>query len=280
MDFTNVVAEAPYDDMGREFASIFGTWCNNTTLSKDSNIMSLASDLFRKRLSLAEKYKTFFASQVTEKGKSGKPLWQERILGVGNVPAYSFATPNVPRTVRFFKWCEMVKEIPNNKRVWDTNYAPLPNLPNNPVPYAEMPVWAHHYEPRFSARMGGAFECRRMKYGNDFYLIEHPRSRWIGMIFHECKTFWNVALDSKNDLEARIIALASFEWLWYWANPFMRSGAMTADALSLVMQKHIGAISRQSFYHQDCEALLMKFDDYVSKRYNDMTNGFVYLFPM
>jgi hypothetical protein len=60
----------------------------------------------------------------------------------------------------------------------------------------------------------------------------------------------------------------------------MRSGAMTADALSLVMQKHIGAVSREKFYHQDCEALLMTFDDYVNKRYNDMVNGFVYKFPM
>jgi hypothetical protein len=280
MDFTNVIAEPPYDDMGREFAIIFGTWCNETVLTKDSNIIGLAYDLFTARLALAEKYKTFFATQVTEKGESGKPLWQERLLGIGNVPAYSFATPVIPRTVRFHKWCEMVKETPNGTRRWDTHYAPFPNLPGNPTPYPVMQVWAHRYEPRFTARQGGPFECRRMKYGNDFYLIEHPRSRWIGMIFHECKTYWNIALDPKNDREARIIALASFEWLWYWANPFMRSGAMTADALSLVMQKHIGAVSRQSFYHQDCEALLMTFDDYVAKRHNDMVNGFVYKFPM
>src|SRR5574343_298879 len=102
MDFTLVIAEPPYDDMGREFAQIFGDWCNNTVLTNDSHILALASNLFRKRLALAEKYKTFFATQVMEKGTSGQPLWKERILGWGNVPAYSFATPTVPRTVRFF----------------------------------------------------------------------------------------------------------------------------------------------------------------------------------
>lgn len=280
MDLTLVIAETPVDEMGREFAETFGKWCNETVLTKDSNFPTLAPELFAKRLTLAKKFHTYFAAQVTEKNGAGMELWQERILGLGDTPAYSFATPDLPRTGRFFKWCQMVHEAPNGERHWDTSFAPYPTLPVTRTPKTRMPVWAHRYEPRFTARSGGPFECRRMLYANDLYLFEHPRSRWIGMIFHECKTYWNIALDNKNDQEARVLALASFEWLWYWANPFMRSGALTADALSLVMQRHVGAVIREKFYHQDCEALLMGFNEYVAKRYNDMTNGFVYKFPM
>jgi hypothetical protein len=111
-------------------------------------------------------------------------------------------------------------------------------------------------------------------------LFEHPRNRWIGQIRAEATTFWNIAFDPNNAQYTRFASLASFEWLWYVMNPFMRSGAMTGDALSLVMQKRIGAKSRDFFYHQDCEALLMTFDDYVVKRIEDMTNGFSPAFDM
>lgn len=153
-----------------------------------------------------------------------------------------------------------------------------------------MAVWAHRYEPRFTARTGGAFECRTIMYGFEgepstanttpLFLFEHPRSRWVAQIRAEATTFWNIAWDKNNNQYTRFGALATFEWLWNWANPFMRSGALTSDALSLVMQKHIGAKTRTSFYHQDCEALLLPFDDYVEKRIDDMTNGFVPRFDM
>jgi hypothetical protein len=248
-------------------------------LTDDSQFISLAFDLFRKRLALAQKYNTFFATQVLE---GGHEKWKERAAGLGNDPAYSFATPEVPRTKRFFKWCRMVdeKEEANDIRFWDLSYAPYPNLPGNPKPYEQIQVWAHPYLPHFTARTGGAFECRRMLYSTDFYLIEHPRSRWINRILREAETFWRIALDEKMPQDSRFIALSSFEWLWFWGNCFMRSGALTGDALSLVMQKRVGAKIRPSFYHQDCEALLMTFDDYVDKRFLDMTAGFQPKFPM
>jgi len=279
MDFTTIVAETPYDEMGAEFAKIFGSWCNETELTQDSRFFTLALNLFEKRLALAKRYNTFFATQVTEKGERME-LWKERVIGVGNTPAYSFATPNLQRTERFFKWCQLVDEKANAKRQWDVAYAPRPNLPPHGTPFESIAVWAHRYEPRFSARLDGAFECRRMYYAENFYLIEHPRSRWMKQIFNECETFWRIALSKDMPLDSRIYSLASFEFLWFWANPFMRSGALTGDALSLVMQKKIGVKIRSGFYHQDCEALLMPFNDYVEKRFADMTFGFKEKFPM
>lgn len=285
-DFRNVIAEEPYDAMGAEFRETFGKWVNETTLTNPNELNQLAFGLFRLRLELAQKYNTFFAKQVTA---GGKELWKDRFAGVGNEPCYSFAAKNVQRTYRFWHWTMSVYYGPKGNpctsvRNWDTSYAEHPTFPVQVLPTTHMDVWSHTYSPRFTARTGGAFECRAMLYGYDdnspVFLFEHPRSRWIAQIRAEATTFWNIAWDSNNDQYTRFGALASFEWLWNWANPFMRSGALTSDALSLVMQKHIGAKTRNSFYHQDCEALLLPFDEYVEKRINDMTNGFVPRFDM
>ena len=285
-DFRNVIAEQPYDEMGAEFREIFGKWVNEIKLTNPNELNQLAFGLFRLRLALAQKYHTFFAKQVTADGT--KELWKERFAGQGNSPCYSFATLDVQRTQRFFKWTlqQNGKEEYTSNRFWDTAYAEHPTFSIPVEPLHCMPVWAHKYEPRFTARTGGTFECRRIFYGvkqgtaSALFLFEHPRSRWISQIRAEATTFWNIAWDGNNDQYTRFGALASFEWLWNWANPFMRSGALTSDALSLVMQKHIGAKTRTGFYHQDCEALLLPFDEYVTKRINDMTNGFVPRFSM
>lgn len=287
IDYRNVVAENPYDEMGADFQNIFGTWVNETVLVAPNELNQLAFGLFRMRLSLAQKYKTFFATQVTAGGT--KELWKDRFAGVGNEPCYSFACKNLQRTERFWKWSMTARGAKNGRsslRAWDTTYADYPSLPFEIEPAQTMPVTSFLYQPRFTARTGGPFECRRITYGvhdvddSLVFLFEHPRSRWISQIRAEATTFWNIAFDSNNDKYTRFSALASFEWLWYWMNPFMRSGALTADALSLVMQKRVGAKTRDFFYHQDCEALLLPFDEYVEKRINDMTDGFIGKFEM
>ena len=269
--------------MGREFKEIFGKWVNTTT-PKDGSLIVLAMGLFRARLYLAQKYKTFFAGQVTANGT--KELWKDRFTGVGNEPCYSFATPLVERTKRFWKWTDELSDAEESGDFrWKTDIAPFPSLPVEVEREPYMKFWSFRYYPRFTARTGGPFECRRVQYGTDknghiLYLFMHPRNKWIPQIRDEATTFWKIALDDTREQYVRFAALASFEWLWFWMNPFIRSGALNTDALSLVMQKHIGAKTRDTFYHQDCEALLMPFDAYVEKRINDMTHGFVYQFPM
>ena len=283
IDYRNVIAELPYDKMGEEFQETFGKWVNETNLAAPNELNQLAFGLFRMRLELAQKYKTYFAKQVVE---DGRELWKDRFAGVGNLPCYSFASLNVQRTRVFWHWTYELStlEKPTSTRHWDLSYADYPSLPVVVDKCHPMEVVSYVYHPRFTARTGGVFECRRILYGyerdNPFFLFEHPRNRWISQIRAEATTFWNIAFDSNNDQYTRFGALASFEWLWYWMNPFMRSGAMTCDALSLVMQKRIGAKTRDFFYHQDCEALLLPFDTYVVKRIDDMTAGFIPTFDM
>lgn len=282
LDFSDIIAEKPYDEMGAEFRRVFGQWCNETVLSETTTLPVLAFDLFKKRLALAQKYQTFFAKQVTANGTD--ELWKKRYSGIGNEPCYSFAMPQLARTYRFFVWCEQMKKESTNApaRYWDITYAKHPELPLGPHVHNEpMKVWAHWYLPVWDARAGGSFECRRMLYANKVWLFEHPRSRWLGQIRMEANTWWTRAAFGENlHLTDRLWSLASFEWLWYWANPFMRAGALTGDALSLVVQKKLGVHIRPIFYHQDCEALLMPHHDYVNKRLNDMLTGFEAKFSM
>ena len=273
LDFRDVIAEKPYDEMGAEFREIFGRWVNETKLTNPNQLNQLAFGLFCMRLALAQKYHTFFATQVTANGT--RELWKDRFSGLGTAPCYSFATPLLQRTQRFWHWCEEESDEESGDMKWKTEIAAPPELPVAVKPDQYMKSWTHKYHPRFTARTGGAFNCRRAAYGTDgdghlFYLFIHPRNQWISQIRAEATTFWNIAWDANNDMYTRMSAIASFEWLWNWANPFMRSGALTSDALSLVMQKHMGVKMRTQFYHQDCEALLLTFDDYVEKRIKDM----------
>ena len=282
-NFRSVVAENPYDDMGSDFATTFGSYLDNTNLEPNSCLGPISFHLFKLRLGLAQKYKTFFAKQVTDGGE----LWRDRFTGKGNNPCYSFALPQLARTAKFFGVCQRYeKETPwHSIRRWSLNYAALPDIPFGPHQIIDgMPVYEHRYVPQWEARDGGPFFFRWMKYSDRVYLFEHPRSRWVHMLKNEATTWWNRARDTKLSDVDRFSALASFEWLWYITNPFMRAGATTGDCLSFLVQKEMvkqgmRVFICQYFYAQDCEALILPFDKYVAKRVNDLRFGYVMTFP-
>ena len=258
--FTPIVAEEPYDDMGREFQAVFGAWLDQTVARKDGdntpgNCKVLAFQLFRRRLALAQKYHTFFATQMVI---GDRELWRERYTGAEDGYSYSFAIRQMPRTARFFAWCQQIDEPPNGERIWDERVKPLPNLPMGPhEPLPVMPVWGRLHQPQFRARRDGPFWLRRLHYSRDVYLIEHPDNRWVPNIRQEAQQYWCRANDPQRSFRDRALDLAAFEWLWFWTNPFGRAGALTGDALSLLTQKQMlldghRAHIRPSYYHRDC----------------------------
>jgi len=285
--FSEIIAEAPYDRMGEEFQQTFGAWLDTTTLpeelSRTACFNVLAFQLFQQRLRLASKYNTYFAKQMVQ---GDRELWKERYTGRGRTPCYSFAIKDLKRTRRFHQWCEMHREKPNQTRVWDTGKSPHPELPCGPhSPLSPMQAWARLHQPQFRARNDGPFYLRRFHYAQGVYLIEHPTSQWVPNIRQEAQEYWSRSLDSARPFSERTKCLGSFEFLWYWTNPFGRAGAMTGDALSLLAQKTMVQEGqplriRSGFYHQDCEALILPFQEYVEKRSRDMTNGFTPSFPM
>ncbi len=285
--FASIIAEEPYDDMGREFQEIFGAWVDKTSARKDGDtpqhFQLLAFNLFQKRLALAQKYHTFFATQMVS---GQRELWRERYTGTLDDHCYSFAIRNLPRTQRFFAWCLAIKEEPNATRIWDLKIKPYPSLPLAPhEAFPEMPVWGRLHHPQFRARRDGPFYLRRIHFGPDVHLIEHPDNHWVPNVRQEAQEYWFRANDPDNAFENRARNLAAFEWLWFWTNPFGRAGALTGDALSLITQKQMALDGlavhiRPGYYHQDCEAFLLAWDDYLDKRMRDLTEGFVPRFRM
>jgi hypothetical protein len=286
--FATIIAEEPYDDMGREFQAVFGAWLDETVTRKagdhtPGHCKVLAFQLFRRRLALAQKYHTFFATQMVA---GERELWRERYTGAADGYCYSFAIRQMSRTARFYRWCEGQTEPPNSERVWDERLKPQPALPMGPhEPWPVMPVWGRLHRPQFRARRDGPFWLRRLRYNRDVHLIEHPDNRWVPNIRQEAQQHWSRANDPQRAFRGRIADLAAFEWLWFWTNPFGRAGALTGDALSLLTQKQMildghQAHIRPGYYHQDCEALLLPWEEYLAKRMKDVLQGFVAKFEM
>lgn len=285
--FAVIIAEEPYDDMGREFQETFGRWVDETSARKDGetpqHFQLLAFDLFQQRLRLAQKYHTFFATQMVS---GGRELWRERYTGTEPGHCYSFAIRKLPRTTRFFAWCEATPEAPNAERIWDERQKPLPSLPLGPHEFFPvMPAWARLYRPQFDARRDGAFHVRRIHMGPEVHLIEHLDTQWVPNLRQEAQEYWFRANEPARAFALRARDLAAFEWLWYWTNPFGRAGALTADALSLITQKQMHLDGepvhiRPGYYHQDCEAFLMPWEEYLDKRTGDLMNGFVARYAM
>ncbi len=285
--FGTIVAEEPYDDMGREFQIEFGAWIDATSAKKDAatpaHFQVLAFQIFQRRLALAQKYRTFFATQVVA---GARELWRERFTGATDGHCYSFAIRELPRTKRFFQWCLATRTPANLNRVWDPAIKPYPFLPLGPHEFFPvMPTWAHQHFPRFRARPEGAFYVRRIQLCTDVHLIEHFDHRWVPNLRQEAAEYWFRANDPKWPLAQRARDLGAFEWLWFWTNPFGRAGALTGDSLSLLAQKQMVIDGfpvhlRPGYYHQDCEAFLLGFEAYVGKRARDLLHGFVPEFPM
>ena len=264
----------PFDTMGKEFSDIFSAWLGGQVSFSTHHFDGMVFDLFRKRLDLARKHNTWFATQMAN------DVWKNRYNGIGFDPCYSFAIEGLERTKRFHRWAEatFAGVLPNSYRVWDTDYAPFPHLPieaaqPNGLP---MPVFEYVYRPVFPvAKRGGALKMRTLAYSENTFLFEHVRNNWVPLMREEAKGWWALALRNRDPK-----ALASFEFCWFRTNPFGRAGALTGDAMSLLVQRINNFQMRDTFYHQDQEALLMSFDEYVEKRTRDFTVGFVPRFSM
>lgn len=288
IDFRKIIAEPPYDDMGREFAETFGDWMNASQFPDTKlfypSVLKIAEEVFVQRLRLAKKYKTYFVEQV-ESG--GVAHWKNRANGLrSNSPiCFSFAMHGNERTKRFYAWTlEQTKKDAEKFQIVTWNRPFTPHFPSNVNFMPNQLSWSSNYTPKFLGNVG-EFNFTRSACGLDdnkhtVFIFKHPDNEDVPSLITEALVHWSIVCNRANSLGSRALALATFEWVWTWTNPFIRSGALTMDVLSLLMQVSMGVKIRNNFYHQDCEALLLPYEEYVAKRVNDMLHGFKPRFDM
>lgn len=264
-DFSKIIAETPRTKMGRDFAREFGKMAYEFSPTK-SNFRSLAQRAFEKRLFLAKKYKTHFVRHMTGDGSSKIPPWKERIKGLTNRQSFSFGVRNHPRAHGIWKFfnhlsIEKSEKISINPNAFKELNIGLPKI-RNPII-----VW------RFPCKESSSFKV--YKINSKFYVLSHAKNKEVPRILKRLTFLWKKTLNKKNSEEKRIKALAEFEWVWFFANPYGRGGASVGNLLSILLRKKLtfeGVEIKHSkeFVNQDLEAFTQQKEDYISKRMKEL----------
>jgi len=115
-----------------------------------------------------------------------------------------------------------------------------------------------------------------MKFLDRYYFV-HASSEHVPMIIEkELEPRWERILNAELSMKDRVQALAEFEWLYYWTNPFGRSGAFTGKILSILLQIEMGQNSTtlfqmdSNFHRYDQIALMTDLDDYRLLRRHEL----------
>jgi hypothetical protein len=278
MTFTPAaLCEYPYDPLGREYFETFTAFVKNNELctypvAKGSQltVKTLATDIFSLRYSLAHKYNTFFAKQMVQ---DGVLYWKRRFEGTSRSLSYSWGIRKHPRSGELWKCLDLSSEFGQFKAEvhsyhFGTVDAPLvPDLPTFTGMHT-CRVWRMMVCPSLNE------QCLVIRpiHNPDLFLIVHVHDGDVPSMVHMCEYYFGQARDESIDLERRIEMLARFEYLWFWANPFGRAGAITGDAISFLVQKEMifnhghDIVTRQAYLHQDFFAFSMSLDAYIENR--------------
>ena len=268
-EFSKIIAQPPYDDMGQEFAGVFGNFLFQNRADPD-RLTSLAVEAFAARLDLAKKYKTFFSQQMEPVDLQGQvtKLWLQRFKGESHFNSWSYGIAGHWRADEIHK----ILTAQLKDKDFDLQIIEVPSP--LPFPYqGERSAKVKHWD--FSEN----FETFKMhahiyELDAEHFLILHPQDRDVPQILDRLEVLWKFALDRNNAFQARLRALADFEWTWFWLNPFGRAGATTGDSLSHLVQFEIEAEGhpiqvRHTFHAQDIEALARRRSTYIETRIKD-----------
>jgi hypothetical protein len=269
----NIIAEAPIDEMGHRFHTQFGQYIAEHVARPDA-MDEMALEMFKQRLELAKDFKTFFAEQMEPGWASAdgvsRERWNERIHGVGGEDCWSFGVVDHERADAIHKLLDpKLQALP--RRPGALSLERVRGLPGSATARTgEVKTWDFEY-----ARKGAETTFRIHQLDNGNYFIEHSQDRDVPRMLGQARALWRRSLDSKTNPTARVEALAEFEWLWFWVNPFGRAGALTGDALSLMVQRRLrdegtGLKLRDSYRNQDLEAISTPLDSYIRKRADEL----------
>lgn len=272
LDLAPVIAEPPVDEMGTEFQNIFGQYLNHHT-AYDKPLNELATEIFLKRLDLAAKYNTFFSQEMSRIGLSGKPRWQERLMGYSKKRVWSFGQTN---------------QGPRQKGIWEVFKNSLSARDSQPQrmsssifkevsmrpldPQINVSVWTWKYPHKIE---GQFIEFKTYQLDSETYFVQHALDAQVPALLRQLNQLWLNSLNPKFSDKSRVQSLVEFEWLWFWTNPYGRAGALTGDALALLAQKAMKAQGipikiRANYLFQDLIALTNKYEGYVALRMSEL----------
>jgi hypothetical protein len=265
-NFAKIIGSEPKDEMGKEFQEIFGSFIENHRASKE-NLESLALAIFEKRLALARKYGTNFSKMMKPEDPTGvSKAWELRWNGVSQSTSWSFGTKNHSRAHVIWEVLNQnLKEKPSRLAPVDTSKIKIFSSVKVGS-YNQAQVWTFIY-----TLDGRNLQFKILRFENDHYFIKHADDVDIPLIRKRLNSLWQDSFEQNNSPQKRMKSLAEFEWLWFWTNPFGRSGALLGDALSLIMQKKfiedgLPISIRTDYEMPDLQALSMPLDQYKKLR--------------
>ena len=264
--YGKIISMEPKDAMGAEFREAFGAYIQ-THDATSKNLEALAIELFTMRLELAKKHGTKFAKMmVAEKDGEAVELWRERWEGVSDGMSWSFGIEGHKRADPIWHLLNANLD-PHAAKTAQVKRSDF-EIFGGPGPDAviDAKVWEFPY-PVDGVELG----FRVYQLDTKTYFIAHARDREVPRIRARLGKLWSRALDPKLRPRARMNALIEFEWLWYWTNPFGRSGALIGDSVSLLVQRQLEAeglpIAIRTGYHSvDLDAITRSLPDYARAR--------------
>jgi hypothetical protein len=279
MSFTATsIAEAPADALGREYYDTFTNFVERNMLDhylpSKAIATSIALDVFFLRYSLAYKYGTMFAKQMVD---NGTLYWKRRFKGKSNGESISWAVKGNERTGQLWEWlsqaCGRQDAVMSDFDFGDT---PI-------VPEIQITGWAvetRQWRIRVCDMPGFSYYCyiqQPVAYPHVF-IIQHVDDCDVPGLVEVCNKYAFSAMSGVGtnfSTEERVEALARFEYLWFWVNPFGRAGAISGDVISFLITKYmakqgIEISNRKSYYHQDFLAFSMNINDYIDHRKVDL----------
>lgn len=264
-NYHQIIAETPTDAMGTEFREIFGDFIEFNRATS-SNFESLALNLFRLRLEIAKKYETNFAKMMEPIGADGPVQnWKRRWQGESSGQSWSFGIAGHRRADSVWHLLNQKLEVAQSasERVNTSMFQVYGGSKNSIV---DARVWQFPY--RTSMRQ---FQFRIYQIDPVTYYIAHAADRDVPYLREKLNDLWRRTFDVNLNQDSRVQALSEFEWLWFWSNPFGRSGALIGDALSLLVQKEFERQGwsiqiRTQYEAADMEALSRPLDDYIRYR--------------
>lgn len=266
-EYSRIIALKPEDSMGLEFSMIFGDFLKNN-IARENNFRSLSHKAFTKRLELAKKYKTNFASHMEQNwdnpGVKTIFHWRERIDGKANELSWSFGIKDHTRADSVWK---KLKDIGSSYRYFgeQINTAHFPYAPEVGVKRVKT------FKFEYGLNDNSTLEFKIYKYSNTHYYIQHAAGKDIPDILNRLELLWKNVFHSNLNNSSKLKNLAEFEWLWFWTNPYGRSGALVGDILSILLQEELQSQGimikmRKTFEFKDLDALSMNLDDYIKFR--------------